>query len=100
MSYEEDMNTLHNFLLQTSEGNLKRMLVDGQMTEAHLRLLLKIAKGAGHAEFKGCYEREDFPKIKMSASENDIKEGFWAIAKATLQSRGLIGAAPPAAQAA
>ncbi len=99
MSYEEEMNTLHNFLLQTNEGNLKRMLVDGNMTEAHLRLLLKIAKNVGHSEFKGCYEREDFPKVKMSASENDIKEGFWAVCKSTLQSRGLIGATP-AAQAA
>lgn len=97
MSFEEELDTLHSFLLQTPEGHLKRMLVDGKMTETHLRLLLKIAKNSGHDEFKNCYQKKEFPKIKMSASESGIKETFWETCAATLQSRGLIGAQPAAA---
>ncbi len=70
------------------------MLVDGKMTEVHFRLLVKIAKSTGHEEFKNCYEKKDFPKIRMSAAETAIKETFWDICSAVLQSRGLIGSTP------
>ncbi len=60
MSFQEDLNTLHNFLLQTSEGNLKRMLIDGKMTDVHLRLLIKIAKNAGHEEFHAAMKARVF----------------------------------------
>jgi len=94
MSFQEDLNTLHNFLLQTPESNLKRMLIEGKMTEVHLRLLVKIAKNTGHEDFKRCYENKEFPRIKTTAAENNIKETFWDICAATLQTRGLIGATP------
>jgi hypothetical protein len=96
MSFQEDLNTLHNFLMQTSESNLKRMLVDAKMTDAHLRLLIKIAKSSGHEELKACIENKTFPRVKFSPVESKLKETFWDVCLATLQSRGLLGAVPVA----
>jgi len=97
MSYQDDVASLYDFLLHTSESNLKKMLVDGKMTMIHVNLLLKIVKSTSLEQFASHYEKKDFPKIKVSAKEQDIREHFWETCEVTLQSRGLIGSMPQAA---
>ncbi|MGE3974162.1 MAG: hypothetical protein AB7F59_06525 [Bdellovibrionales bacterium] len=94
MSFNDDIASVYEFLLHTSEGNLKKMLVDNKMTDTHLRMLLKVVKTCNLEQFRMCYQKQEFPKVKFSASESNLKETFWDCCAKTLQSRGLIGATP------
>jgi hypothetical protein len=80
MYSQEDIKMLHGFLKSTGEGNLKKMLVGGKFTDAHLRILLKVARAVPEAEFITLCESEGFPKVKFNAGELAVKEGFWPIA--------------------
>jgi hypothetical protein len=95
MSFQDDLVSLHDFLMHTSEKNLKQMLIDGKMTDVHVNLLMKIVKSTNLEEFKNCYEKKEFPKVKMNPKESALKENFWETCSTTLQSRGLIGKTPP-----
>lgn len=93
----DELSSLYNFLLHTGEANLRQMMVDGKnMTDAHLRLLLKIVRACPEPQFLGHIEKGDFPKIKMSAGEIVLKERFWGVCISAFQSRGLLTAAPAA----
>jgi hypothetical protein len=94
MSFNDDISSVFEFLQHTSESNLKKMLVDQKMTEAHLRILLKIVKSSTFEQFQMAYQKQEVPRIKMSAAEANLKETFWSICQASLQSRGLIGETP------
>lgn len=91
-----DLNSLFDFLRQTPEQGLRKMLVDNKpMTEVHLNLILKIARSCKAEEFATHFEREDFPKLKMSPGEQKIKEKFWKECVQAFNSRGLLGPALP-----
>ncbi|HEX4924176.1 MAG TPA: hypothetical protein VFV50_08820 [Bdellovibrionales bacterium] len=104
MAFQDDMKEVHGFLQHTTQGNLKKMLVDGRFTDAHLNLLLKLVRSP-QQQFVEMAERGEFPKMKFSNSEAAIKEKFWKDCFDTLMSRGLLSAGPapvaaPAAKAA
>lgn len=89
-----DLNSLYDFLTNTPEAGLKKMLVDGKpMTDVHVNLLLKTARACSATEFAEHYEKKDFPKIKMSPNEMKLKEKFWGDCTQTLLSRGLLNPA-------
>jgi hypothetical protein len=97
MYSNEDIKMLHGFLKSTGEGNLKKMLVGGKMTEVHLRMLLKVARAVPEADFITLFETDAFPKVKMNGPEQAIKEGFWAVIGEACCKVGLLTAAKKAA---
>lgn len=87
----KELEGLHQFLRNTAEGNLRKMMVSGRMTEVHLRILLKVARAGSASEFVGWVNSEGFPKMKMSEAEHGVRETFWPVALAACAGLGLIG---------
>ena len=90
MYAETELRSLQEFLRQTAEGNLKKMMVGGPMTETHLRILLKVARAGSPDEFVGWAQGEGFPKVKFSAPEQALRETFWPVALDACDRLGLI----------
>lgn len=86
-----DTAALYEFLAHTPEQGLRKLLVDQKpMAEAHLSLLLKVVRSGTSQDFAAHFEKQDFPKVKLSPSEQKIKEKFWADCLSTLKARGLL----------
>lgn len=91
-----DVAGLFSFLQHTPEGGLRKMLVDNKpFTEAHFNLMMKIVRGCDEAKFTECFDKNEFPKVKMGPAEIKLKEKFWADCVTTFNSRGLLGPAMP-----
>lgn len=97
MFSQDDVKSLHGFLKTTGEGNLKKMLVGGDMTEAHLRILMKVVRAVGEDEFVMHFEGDSFPKVKLNAAEIALKESFWKVCSQACTKVGLLTAASKAA---
>ena len=86
-----DIAGLHEFLTNTPEQGLRKMLVDGKpMTEVHLGMVLKIARACKWEDFEAHVDKSDFPKMKFGPAETKIKEKFWADCFAAFKSRGIL----------
>jgi hypothetical protein len=86
-----DTHSLHDFLFHTPEGALRKMLIDRKnMTDVHCNLLLKIVKTCTADQFGMHFDKQDFPKVRMSPSEEKLKEKFWKDCTTTLLERGLL----------
>ena len=92
MYSHDDLKTLHGFLKTTPEGGLKKMLIGGRFSETHLRLLMKVIRAGGEAEFITHFEADTFPKVKMVAAELAIKESFWRTCAEACSKVGLLTA--------
>lgn len=92
-----DVKGLYEFLSQTPEQGLRKMLVDGKtFSDSHFSLLLKIVR-TGQTEFCECAEKESFPKVKFGPAEQKLKDTFWPTCVKTLEGRGLLNPAQKAA---
>ena len=91
MYSESDIMSVYSFLKDTPEGPLRKMLVGGEMTEAHLRLLLKVVRSCKDSEFLEAFNSESLPKIRLSPPEYPLKETLWPACKRKLQAVGLLG---------
>jgi len=86
-----DTNGLYDFLTQTPESGLRKMLIDKKnLTDVHCNLLIKVVRSCSMEQFGEHFEKKDFPKIRMSPAEMKLKEKFWDVCMATLQERGLL----------
>lgn len=90
MYSNEDILGIVSFIKSTPEGNLIKMLKDKDMTETHVRLLIKLAKNSKDEDFAKSFNDELVPNIKMNNNEHGIKEKFWGVAKRKLTMMGLI----------
>jgi hypothetical protein len=93
----EELKSLYGFIKQTGEGNLKKMMAGGAMTDVHVNLLVKCARASTEDEFVANWEAGSFPKMKFSPAERAIQEkcyGVWAEACGKL---GLLSVAKKAA---
>jgi hypothetical protein len=97
MHSNEDILGIVNFVKSTPEGNLIKMLKDPDMTETHVRLLIKLAKNSKDDAFVKSFNDELVPSIKMNENEHKIKDKFWGTAKRKLMNMGLLGPAKAAA---
>lgn len=86
----DDLKSLHEFLKSTGESNLNRMLVDAKFESANFMIMMKIVRACTSDQFATHATDGNFPKIKLSAKEMDLKENFWATCLAQVESRGLI----------
>lgn len=86
-----DLPGLYEFLHQTPEQGLRKMLVDPKsFTEPHFNLMMKMVRNCDEATFCAHAGKGDFPKLKFGPAETKIKEKFWADAEACLKSRGIL----------
>lgn len=86
-----DVPNLYNFLHQTPEAGLRKMLVDNKpFTEVHFNLMMKIVRACNETQFTEHFEKQDYPKNKFSPNEVKLKEKFWADAITCWNSRGLL----------
>lgn len=86
-----DLPGLYQFLAQTPEQGLRRMLIDGKsFTEAHFNLMIKVVRAGDEAKFCAHAEKADFPKVKMGPADLKIKESFWQSLETICNSRGLL----------
>ena len=86
-----DLENLYQFLTQTPESGLRKILVDNKpMSDVHFNILMKVTRSCKCSDFASHFEKGDFPKVKFSTNENTIKEKFWNDVTATLLSRGLL----------
>lgn len=91
-----DLPGLFEFLTQTPEQGLRKMLVDGKpMSDVHFSLLIKILRTTSVEDFSKHCEAGDLPKLKMSPGEIKIKEKFWKDCFQTFSSRGILNPAAP-----
>ena len=86
-----DAAGLFQFLSQTPEQGLRKMLVDGKpLTEVHFNLLLKVVRSGTEVQFCEHFEKKDFPKVKMGSAEQKVKDKFWDDCITACQSRGIL----------
>ena len=90
MYSNEDILSVCNFLKQTPEGSLRKMLVDKDLTENHFRVLMKLAKGGPETDFVDAFNKEDMGKLRLSPKEAPMKDTFWAICKKKWVAMGLL----------
>jgi protein tyrosine/serine phosphatase len=84
-----DLATVYDFIKQTGESNIKKMMTNGKMTATHVGLLLKVIRNSKVEEFAKYYETNSFPKTKYSNEEDKLKEKFWETAVDSFVGLGL-----------
>ncbi|MFN3696287.1 MAG: hypothetical protein ACK4VO_02505 [Pseudobdellovibrio sp.] len=97
MSAIYDGNLLYQFLLNTPESALRKMLVSGQFTEVHFNMLMKFARSGSENDFCNHFYNATFPKLKYNAREIVLKEKFWDVCTKALNQHGLLSPAQKAA---
>lgn len=97
MYSDQDLFSLYDFLRATPEAHLKKMMVSPKMTEAHLRVLLKIVRGSSQQDFVRLVQSADIPKMKLTAVEVAVKETLWQVSLDTCAQLGLLTTAAKAA---
>lgn len=93
-----DVAGLYEFLQHTPEQGLRKMLVDNKpFTDVHFNLMIKIVRGCDVNAFTSHFEKNDFPKLKMSPAEQKLKDKFWGDCTTCWSSRGILSPSVKAA---
>lgn len=99
-SQQYDVPGLYDFLTNTPESGLRKMLVDNKsFTDVHFSLLMKVVRGCDETKFCEHAEKADFPKVKFGPAEIKIKEKFWNDCFTHLAGKGLLNPAQKKAAA-
>lgn len=93
MNTNYDANLLHQFLIQTPESALRKMLTDKTFTEVHFNMLIKILRSTNETQFCDHFYNGTYPKAKFNANEINLKEKFWDACVKALNSHGLLSPA-------
>ena len=86
---------IYQFLTQTPESALRKMLVDTSFTQMHFTMLMKILRSSDEAKFCDYFNNSSYPKAKFNAQEIAAKENFWVDCVKALNSHGLLSPATP-----
>ncbi len=86
----EEISTLYAFLKQTGEGNLRKMFVQGKITEIHFNLLMKVVRQTNENDFVSHFQAATFPKLKLNAGELAVREHVWGLATSAFVNMGLL----------
>ncbi|MCC2679227.1 MAG: hypothetical protein K0R29_1803 [Pseudobdellovibrio sp.] len=93
MNTNYDANMVYQFLTQTPESALKKMLVDPKFTDIHFNVLMKTLRSSNESQFCDHFYNSTFPKAKFNANEINLKEKFWNDCVECLNTRGLLSPA-------
>jgi hypothetical protein len=97
MYSDSDLMSVYDFLRNTPEGHLRKMMVAGKMSNDHFMILMKVARSCSGEEFAKHAIAGDFPKMKSNAKEAPFKDSLWPIALGKFQELGLLAAGAKAA---
>jgi hypothetical protein len=92
MHSPDEIKSVCDFLKNTPEGSLRKMLVTGEMTDAHFRILMKLAKGGPEQDFIDAFTKGDMGKLRLSSKETPLKDTFWDVCKRKWITLGLLPA--------
>jgi len=95
MNTDYDANMVYQFLTQTPESALKKMLVDNTFLDLHFTMLMKIVRSSDEGKFCDYFYNSTYPKTKFNAKEITAKENFWPDCIKALDSHGLLSPATP-----
>lgn len=90
MTTQYDANLLYQFLSQTPESALKKMLITSHFSDTHFSLMMKIVRCCNEDQFCNYFYQCQFPKNKYNAKEISIKENFWDLCVKALNQHGLL----------
>lgn len=95
MNTDYDANMLYQFITQTPESALRKMLVDKAFTDMHFTMMMKIVRSSDEKKFCDHFNNSTYPKTKFNANEITAKETFWNECVKAFDSRGLLSPATP-----
>jgi hypothetical protein len=93
MNTNYDAALVHQFLIQTPESALRKMLIDKAFTDVHFNMLIKVLRSTNESQFIEHFYNSTFPKAKFNGNEINLKETFWVACVNCLNSRGLLSPA-------
>lgn len=96
----DELKSLHQFIRHTGEGNLKKMMTGGRMTDVHTGLLIKVARACNEDEFATHFEAGTFPRLKFTVNESAMKESCYGVFAEACAKLGLMTAPAKVAKAA
>ena len=73
MNSNYDANLVYQFLINTPESALKKMLLDKSFTEIHFNVLMKVVRNSNELQFCDHFYNSTFPKAKYNANEINLK---------------------------
>lgn len=85
-----DTEGLYQFLMETPEKGLRKMLVDASYTEMHFNILMKVVRSCDQQQFAQIFETGGFPKMRFNDKELKIKEKFWKDSLSCFLQRGIL----------
>ena len=97
MYSNNDVSGVYSFINSTPEGSLRKMLIGGEFTEAHFKLIIKMAKHGSEPDFIEMFLADGFDKVKVTPREVPLKEFFWSICKRKFEGMGLLSLTKAAA---
>lgn len=97
MNTNYDANLVYQFLTQTPESALKKMLVDKSFSDVHFSMLMKVVRHSNEQQFCDHFYNSSYPKAKFTANEINTKEKFWNDCINVLNQHGLLSPAQKAA---
>lgn len=90
-----DASLLHQFLTQTPESALRKMLINPKFPEPNFNMMFKILRAGNEEQFCKHFYEGTFPKAKFNAGEIVLKETFWNTCINALNTQGLLTPANP-----
>jgi len=93
MNSNYDANLVYQFLINTPESALRKMLIDKSFTDVHFNMLVKVFRNANESQFCDHFYNSTFPKAKYNGNEINLKENFWNDCIKALNSHGLLSPA-------
>lgn len=93
MNSSYDANLVYQFLVQTPESALRKMLIDAKFTPDHFNMLVKIFRSGNEDQFCSHFYESTYPKAKFNAKEIQLKETFWNTCISCLNQHGLLSPA-------
>jgi hypothetical protein len=91
MHSESDISSVYDYLKDTPESALRKMMVANDFNENYFRVLMKIVRACSQAEFIQVMNSETIPKVRLTPGEVPLKEHVWPLAKKKLTTLGLLG---------
>ncbi len=97
MNSSYDANLVYQFLTNTPESALRKMLIEKAFTETHFNLLMKVLRNSNESQFCDHFYNSTYPKAKYNANEINLKEKFWGDCVVALNVHGLLSPAQKSA---
>ncbi|OFZ31576.1 MAG: hypothetical protein A2622_03060 [Bdellovibrionales bacterium RIFCSPHIGHO2_01_FULL_40_29] len=93
MNSNYDANLVYQFLINTPESALRKMLVEKTFTEVHFNMMMKILRSSNETQFCDHFYNSTYPKAKFNGNEINLKEKFWNDCIVALNTHGLLSPA-------